>query len=187
MSCLTECTEDLVAMVDVGCDPVFRTGGAYRLAFKKCTASFSDVSGGSITNLASWTALLDDDSIVKTNDIVVTKDAGSPTTIRTGSCSPERVISRTTTYNVVDYSHDAEGLTEFPFYIDKNKNFSQMDLLVVTCDDLVYLYPAGTWNISSGEVREGTKEEPAHIDSTITIIESNMTAPVKVVGISGIL
>lgn len=188
MSCLAECSPELVGMVLQGCTVNTMPGGIRAFAFKKCDASFDDdVSAGGIGNVQNWETLVEAGALVFTGKILGSQSAPTNTELRTSSCSPPQVTGQSFQYTVVDYNHDSDGATEVDFWNNKQFNFASIDLYAITCDEWVYEYKAGEWSIVSGEVRETTKEEARHIDSTITINKLGMTKPVKVIGITSIL
>lgn len=188
MSCLTACSPELTPVTLADCTPVFMNGGIRALAFMKCDASFSDVSGGSISDVATWEALVESGDIVFSAPILGSKPKGSTTNLRVQSCSPEIPVSRTQTINFKDFNADLETLTQYDFWINKQENFQALKLLYITCEGYVYgPFEDKTWTLDVDDVREETKESPTYIEGTITITKFAMTKPVFVDGILTLL
>lgn len=188
MSCLEACSPELTPITLESCTPQFMQGGYRALAFMKCDASFSDVSGGSITDLATWEALVASGDIVFSPPIIGSKPRGAATTLRVQSCSPEIVTSRTQTINFRDYNANLDDLSHYDFWINKQQNYAAMKLLPITCEGYVYgPFEDKTWTLDIDDVREENNEQPVFMDGVITITKLLMTKPVLVNGILSIL
>lgn len=189
MGCLTACSPDITPFELANCTPAFMNGGIRALAFMKCDADFStDVSGGSITNVATWEALVAAEKIFLTAPVVGAKPKGSPTSLRVQSCAPEMVVSRTQSITFRDYNADLNSLTHYDFWISIQENYQALKLMYISCEGYVYgPFDNKTWVLDIDDVREETKEAPVFMDGAITITKLLMTKPVLVDGILDIL
>ena len=70
------------------------------------------------------------------------------------------------------------------FWNSINENYAGLNLLVVTCDDLVYFYEAGTWALEIDNVIAENVDEPNYMDGTINITQTGMVVPVSVPGLN---
>jgi len=184
MACLSACSQDVTPMITATCSVVTKPGGIMCHGVMKCDASFDDVSGGSITDVATWTELKEQGKIIFSGQIVGSMAAGSPTKTRVASCKPEQTTGSQKVISTRDYNSDPENLTEYDFYNEVQANDAALKYFCVTCDELVYLYEDGKWSGTFDEVRPETNEEPTHIAGTITVTELGIKKPVKVAGIS---
>jgi len=187
MSCLTACSPTITPMVTATCSPITKPGGIRAMGVMLCDAEFSDVSGGSITDVATWEALIADEKIFISGQVIGSKAAGSDTNTRIASCIPEVKTGSTKTISIRDYNSDPENLTEYEFYGDIEANYNTLKFFYITCDELVYFYDNGIWSAAIDDVRPETKEEPVHIAITVNVNEIGMKKPVRVDGILNII
>jgi len=187
MGCITACAQDLPAAAVYACVPEVMKGGIRALAFMKCDASFDDTPSG-ISSVASWEALVTSGDLVFSGDILGAKPKGSSTSLRTASCSPERVTARVQTITFKDYNADLTSLAHYDFWITIQENFAAYKLLYITCEGYAYgTFENKTWSLDIDDVREETSEAPLYIDGSITITKLLMTKPVLVPGLLDIL
>jgi len=184
MACNLNCAPTLSALVLPGCTIVPRTGGIKKIAYQKCNASFEDASEGGITDIDAWTDGIEAGDIVVTGDLLAQKPKGSTTKTRVASCLPEVVTGQQQTVQFRDYNADSDTMTEFDFYNSITENYASLNLLLITCDDRVYLYDAGTWSIELDDVIPETVEEGAYMDGTILINKLGLAVPVSVPGLT---
>lgn len=187
MSCISACSPSITKWTIEGCNITTRPGGMLAFGVMLCDASFSDVSGGSITDVATWEQLITDEKIFVSGKIIGSKAKGSPTTLRVASCLPEVVVGKTTTISIRDYNSDNTSFDDYAFYRDIETNYARLKFFYITCDELVYFYEDGEWSAQIDDVREETKEQPAYFDFVATATPSAMVVPTKVVGISDII
>ena len=188
MACLAECSPTIrKKTAAAGCNITTRPGGIFAVVFMLCDASFSDVSGGEITDVGTWQTLIEDDKIFFASNIIGSKAVGSPTTLRVSSCQPEIQVGNAETISIRDYGADNVDLTDYDFWADIQANQQTLKFGYVTCDDLVYFFEDKEYSIVVGDVRPETKEEPAHFAATITTNQIGIRVPVKVTGLSSIL
>lgn len=187
MSCLPACSPTIEPMVLAACTPTTKPGGIRAHGVMLCDAEFSDVSGGAITDVSTWEALIADDKIFVSGHVVGSKAQGSDTNTRVASCLPEVKTGSTKTISIRDYNADPENQTEYDFYKSIEDNYASLKYFYITCDELVYFYENGIWSAVVDDVRGETKEEPVHIAVTVNVNEIGMKKPVKVTGILDII
>jgi hypothetical protein len=188
MGCLPECAPVLSELVLADCNQETMSGGIGWLAFLKCTASFSDVSGGGITDLATWQSLLDSGDLVITAAVIGAKPKGTGTQLRTKSCAPERTVSRTKSITFRDYNADLSTLTQYAFWNSIDANSDSLDFLYITCEGYVYgTFTHGTWSLDIDDVRGENVEDPLYMDGAISYIQLRMQQPVFVPDLTTIL
>jgi hypothetical protein len=188
MGCLSACSPDITPAQYASCDPAFMKGGIRALGFLKCDASFDEVSGQSIADVAVWEALLESGDLFLTAPVIGSKPKGSATNLRVQSCAPEIVVNRTQTISFRDYNADLEDLSHYDFWISIQQNYQSLQLVYITCEGYVYgPFDNKTWVLDLDDVREETSEQPVFMDGTITITKLLMTKPVLVDGVLNIL
>lgn len=184
MGCLPECAPDIQELVLENCESGRMKGGIRALAFLKCDASFDEVSGESIADVAVWQALMASSDLFITASIIGSKPKGTATSLRTKSCSPEEVTARTQVLNFRDYNADLTNLTHYDFWISIQQNFPNLKLLYITCEGYVYgPFDNGTWTLDIDDVRDETSEQPVNMDGSISINAFNLVKPVFVPGL----
>lgn len=187
MSCLTACSPEVTPMVLATCSVTTKPGGIRAIGVMLCDAEFSDVSGGAITDAATWQTLIDDAKIFVSGQVIGSKAQGSDTNTRVASCLPEVKTGSSKVISVRDYNSDPENFTEYAFYSSIESNAGYLKFFYITCDELVYFYENGIWSASIDDVRPETKEEATHMAITVTVNELGIKTPVKVVGILDII
>lgn len=187
MSCLSACSPSITKWEIEGCNITTRPGGMLAHGVMLCDASFSDVSGGSISDVATWEQLIADEKIFVSGKIIGSKAKGSPTTLRVASCLPEVVVGKTTTISIRDYNSDNNDFKDYSFYQDIEENYARLKFFYITCDELVYFYEDGEWAAQIDDVRDETKEQPVYFDFVVTATPKLMVTPIKVTGISDII
>lgn len=183
MGCLTACAPTVTPMVLATCTVQTAPGGIRAHGVMLCNADFDDVSGGAITDPATWQALIEDSKIFVSGHVVGSKAQGSDTNTRVASCLPEVKTGSTKTISIRDYNVDPENNTEYDFYKSIEDNYATLKYFYITCDEKVYFYENGVWSAVVDDVRGETKEEPMHIAITVNVNEIGMKKPVKVPGI----
>lgn len=187
MACNPGCSVDVATLTLSDCAIVFRKGSISVFAFQNCDAPFTDVSGSEITDIDAWTAAIaaDPPTIHVSGEVVGQRPKGSVTKLRVAGCRPEQVISSADTITFRDYNADLTGLSEFAFWNSILANVSGLNLMVITCDDLVYFYEAGTWNLEISPVIAETIDEANYMDGTINLLgDGSMVVPVLVSGLN---
>ena len=187
MGCTSACSPTITALAASGCNIVTRPGGIRAFGVMLCDANFSDVSGGVITDVATWETLIADEKIFLSGQVIGSKAKGSPTSLRVASCLPEVVVGKSNTISIRDYNSDNTTFTDYAFYSDIEANFARLKFFYITCDELVYFIEDGEWSAAVDDVRDETKEAPAYFDLTVTCNSLQMIVPVKVAGITDIL
>lgn len=188
MGCLDECAPALPEMVANECEQRFMKGGIRALFFMKCNASFDEVSGETIADIAVWNALVASNDLVFSSEIIGSKPKGTATRLRTKSCSPEVVVSKQQVINFRDYNADLGYLTHYDFWISIDNNYSNLKVGYITCEGYVYgPFDNRTWSMDLDDVRDENSEQPVNFDGSITIDITSITKPVFVSGILDIL
>lgn len=167
------------------CTPLLRPGGIRAFGVMKCDVEFSDVSGGTISELEAWEAFIASGDITFSGYVVGSKAAGSDTNLRVASCLPEVKVGRSTVISIRDYNSATDG-TDYLFY-QSLENYAGFHFFYITCDELVYFYDVGTWVASPDDVRGETSEEPVHFAMNVTTNFLGIKVPVSVPGILGLL
>lgn len=187
MACNPNCSVDIATLTLSDCAIVFRKGSISFFAFQNCDSPFTDVSGDEITDIVAWTDAIaaDPPTIHLSGEVVGQRPKGSVTKLRVSGCRPEQVVSSADTITFRDYNADLAGLSEFGFWNSILANVAGLNLMVVTCDDLVYFYDAGTWNLEISSIISETIDEANYMDGTINILgDGSMVAPVLVSGLN---
>ena len=186
MACNPGCTVSISALTLDDCQIVLRKGSISVFAFQNCSSPFTDVSDGGITDISAWTDAIaaDPPTIHVSGEVLDQKPKGSVTKLRASGCRPEIVQSQAQSITFRDYNADLTGLSEFAFWNSINENYAGLNLLVVTCDDLVYFYEAGTWALEIDNVIAENVDEPNYMDGTINITQTGMVVPVSVPGLN---
>lgn len=189
MACNPNCVIDIATLTLDSCQIVLRKGSIRNFAFQDCKSPFTDVSGEGIEDIAAWEAALaaDPPTIFVSGELLASKPKGSVQKFRASGCRPEIVQSQTQTINFKDYNSDTTGLSEFAFWNSIFTNYAGLNLMVITCDELVYFYESGDWSIEVDNVIAENLDEANYMEGIITISQTGMVVPVSVPGITDIL
>lgn len=192
MGCLSECNPELEALVlGDNCAHARMDGGLYKVGFMGCDTDFDDVTGGSITELASWTSLLTSNPprLIMSSPILGSKAEDSFTRQRFNSCQPEEVSGAIKTFNFEDFNHVPVTAAQIAWWRQIQEKYGVLKVLFVTCDDFVYgPYDNGTWSINVSEIRDTTKESKTKWAGSIQVADNGLlTVPYYVPGLVGLI
>lgn len=144
--CVSTCASDTPLLWEQACDMQFRNSGIDFGIFFRCDWQFNGtvtinneaLSIGPVTSLDAWRTGIANRYIVKTPDLIGSKDASSFTTARIRSCLPEAITGETHTVSLISKNTDPDNLTDCTFWSTIKTDYLKYKFAWVGCDGLYY-------------------------------------------------